>query len=108
MKVFVVTPTYNEAENLPRLVSALFALPLDLHILVVDDNSPDGTGKIADELAKKDGRIQVLHRPGKLGLRSAYLNAFQQVLQEDVDAIVQMDADFSHDPAVLTNMAARA
>jgi dolichol-phosphate mannosyltransferase len=107
LKIFVVTPTYNEAENLPRLVSALFALPLDLHILVVDDNSPDGTGKIADELAKKDGRIQVLHRPGKLGLRSAYLNAFQQVLQEDVDAIVQMDADFSHDPAVLTNMAAR-
>ena len=107
MKVSVVTPTYNEAENLPRLVSALFALPLDLRILVVDDNSPDGTGKIADNLAKQDKRIQVLHRPGKLGLRSAYLNAFQQVMQEDADAIVQMDADFSHDPAILTDMAAR-
>jgi len=107
LKVSVVTPTYNEAENLPRLISALFALPLDLRILVVDDNSPDGTGKIADNLAKQDKRIQVLHRPGKLGLRSAYLNAFQQVMQEESDAIVQMDADFSHDPAVLTDMAAR-
>lgn len=107
MKVTVVTPTYNEAENLPKLVSALFALPLDLRLLVVDDNSPDGTGKIADELAMQEQRIQVLHRPGKLGLRSAYLNAFQQVMQEEVDAIVQMDADFSHDPAVLPDMVRR-
>lgn len=107
MKVTIVTPTYNEAENLPKLISALFALPLDLRLLVVDDNSPDGTGKIADELAMQDKRIQVLHRPGKLGLRSAYLNAFQQVMQEDTDAIVQMDADFSHDPAVLPDMAER-
>jgi dolichol-phosphate mannosyltransferase len=107
LKITIVTPTYNEAENLPKLVSALFALPLDLRILVVDDNSPDGTGEIADGLAKQDDRVQVLHRPGKLGLRSAYLNAFQQVLLEDVDAIVQMDADFSHDPSVLPDMAAR-
>ena len=107
MKVTVVTPTYNEAENLPKLVSALFALPLDLRVFIVDDNSPDGTGKIADDLAKGDERIQVLHRPGKLGLRSAYLNAFQQVMQEDVDTIVQMDADFSHNPAVLPGMAKR-
>jgi dolichol-phosphate mannosyltransferase len=87
LKVTIVTPTYNEAENLPKLVSALFTLPLDLHVLVVDDNSPDGTGKIADELAKQDKRVQVMHRPGKLGLRSAYLNAFQQVMQEDTDAL---------------------
>lgn len=107
MKITVVTPTYNEAENLPKLVSALFTLPLDLNLLVVDDNSPDGTGNIADELARQEERLQVMHRPGKLGLRSAYLNAFQQVLQEDTDAIVQMDADFSHDPAVLPDMAAR-
>ncbi len=107
MKITVVTPTYNEAENLPKLVSALFALPLDLHILVVDDNSPDGTGSIADELAARDRRLSVLHRPGKLGLRSAYLNAFQHVMQGDTDVIVQMDADFSHDPAVLTDMAER-
>jgi dolichol-phosphate mannosyltransferase len=107
LKIAIVTPTYNEAENLPKLVSALFALPLDLRFLVVDDNSPDGTGKIADELARQDKRIKVLHRPGKLGLRSAYLNAFQQMMWEDIDAIVQMDADFSHDPAVLPEMAAR-
>ena len=107
MKITVVTPTYNEAENLPKLVSALFALPLDLGVLIVDDNSPDGTGKIADALARQDSRIQVLHRPGKLGLRSAYLNAFQQIMQEDVDAIVQMDTDFSHDPAVLPKMVER-
>ena len=107
MKVTVITPTYNEAENLPKLVSALFALPLDLRVFIVDDNSPDGTGKIADDLARGDERIQVLHRPGKLGLRSAYLNAFQQVMQEDVDTIVQMDADFSHNPAVLPGMAKR-
>lgn len=107
MKITVVTPTYNEAENLPRLVSALFALPLDLHVLVVDDNSPDGTGQIADEIAAQDKRLSVLHRPGKLGLRSAYLNAFQHDLQGDSEAIVQMDADFSHDPSVLPEMAKR-
>ena len=107
MNITVVTPTYNEAENLPKLVSALFSLPLELHILVVDDNSPDGTGRIADEIAAQDKRLQVMHRPGKLGLRSAYLNAFQHVMQGDMDVIVQMDADFSHDPAVLTDMAVR-
>lgn len=106
MRITVVTPTYNEAENLPKLVSALFSLPLDLHVLVVDDNSPDGTGKIAEELAQQHpGRIDVLHRPGKMGLRSAYLNGFQKILDGDTQAIVQMDADFSHDPAALVNMA---
>jgi dolichol-phosphate mannosyltransferase len=107
LNITVVTPTYNEAENLPKLVSALFTLPLDLRVLVVDDNSPDGTGAIADELALQNGRVQVMHRPGKLGLRSAYLNAFQQVFLEDTDAVVQMDADFSHNPSVLPDMAAR-
>jgi dolichol-phosphate mannosyltransferase len=75
LRITVVTPTYNEAENLPKLVSALFSLSLDLRVLVVDDDSPDGTGRIADELvAMYPGRVDVLHRPGKLGLRSAYLN----------------------------------
>ena len=107
MRITIVTPTYNEAENLPKLVSALFSLPLDLSVLVVDDNSPDGTGRIADELvAAYPGRIDVLHRPGKMGLRSAYLNGFQKVLEGggDTQAIVQMDADFSHDPSVLMDM----
>ena len=107
MKITVVTPTYNEAENLPKLVSALFSLPLAIRVLVVDDNSPDGTGDIAEELARQNKRVQVMHRPGKLGLRSAYLNAFQQVMLDDTDAIVQMDADFSHDPSVLPVMTAR-
>jgi dolichol-phosphate mannosyltransferase len=106
LRIAVVTPTYNEAENLPKLVSALFSLPLDLSVLVVDDNSPDGTGHIADELAlAHSGRVQVLHRPGKLGLRSAYLNGFQKILDGDSQAIVQMDADFSHDPSALVDMA---
>ena len=106
MRITIVTPTYNEAENLPKLVSALFSLPLDLYVLVVDDNSPDGTGRIADGLAAKfPGRVDVLHRPGKMGLRSAYLNGFQKVLDGGAEAVVQMDADFSHDPSVLVNMA---
>jgi dolichol-phosphate mannosyltransferase len=104
--ITIVTPTYNEAENLPKLVSALFSLPLDLHVLVVDDNSPDGTGHVADELVKSyPERVTVLHRPDKLGLRSAYLNGFQKVLEGDSQAIVQMDADFSHDPSALVEMA---
>ena len=106
MRITVVIPTYNEAENLPKLVSALFSLPLDLSLLVVDDNSPDGTGQLAEDLAKEHpGHIEVLHRPGKMGLRSAYLNGFQKIIDGDADAIVQMDADFSHDPLVLTEMA---
>jgi dolichol-phosphate mannosyltransferase len=106
LRATIVIPTYNEAENLPKLVSALFSLPLELRVLVVDDNSPDGTGRIAEELARTHpGRVDVLHRPGKMGLRSAYLNGFQKILDGDAQAIVQMDADFSHDPAKLVEMA---
>lgn len=105
MRITVVTPTYNEAENLPKLVSALIALPLDLRLLIVDDNSPDGTGRIADELSASNDRVRVLHRAGKLGLRSAYLNGFQHALADAADAVAQMDADFSHDPSALVAMA---
>ena len=105
MHIAVVIPTYNEAENLPKLVSALFSLPLTISILVVDDNSPDGTGQVADQLVSAHpGRVDVLHRPGKMGLRSAYLNGFQKVLDGSYQAIVQMDADFSHDPSALVAM----
>jgi dolichol-phosphate mannosyltransferase len=108
LKIVVIIPTYNEAENLPNLVSALFLLPLDLGILVVDDNSPDGTGKIADELAQlHPGRLRVHHRNGKLGLRSAYLTGFNLALDDGAEAVAQMDADFSHDPLKLIEMAAR-
>jgi len=106
--IAVIIPTFNEAENLPKLVSALFALPLDLNILVVDDNSPDGTGRIADDLAAANPkRVRVMHRTGKLGLSSAYLQAFHTLFNGDLDAIGQMDADFSHDPAALVEMAKR-
>ncbi|MBI4927021.1 MAG: polyprenol monophosphomannose synthase [Anaerolineae bacterium] len=98
MKLTLVIPTYNEAENLPRLVSALFDLPMPgLSLLVVDDNSPDGTGKLADELsAQTNGRVDVLHRAGKLGLGSAYIQGFQHALERGAEAVGQMDADFSH------------
>ena len=104
MRITTVIPTYNEAANLPQLVSALFSLHVDLHVLVVDDNSPDGTGRIADELASRNDRVQVLHRTGKLGLRSAYLDGFRHALDEKGDAVLQMDADFSHDPKKIPEM----
>lgn len=108
MQLTVIVPTYNEAENLPKLVSALFALPIpELKILIVDDNSPDGTGKLADELSKKHpARVAVIHRTGKLGLRTAYLEGFKQAISNGADAVGQMDADFSHDPNKLVEMAA--
>lgn len=108
MQITVVIPTYNEAENLPRLASALFVLPLNLRLLIVDDASPDGTGRLAEELSEQyGGRLSVVHRPGKLGLRSAYLQGFECALNEGAQAVAQMDADFSHDPQSLPKMAAR-
>ena len=107
MKITLVIPTYNEAENLPKLLKALFELPLeDLNVLVIDDNSRDGTGEIADDLKKVyKGRLDVMHRAGKLGLGSAYIQGFTQLLQGDSDAIGQMDADFSHEPAKVVELA---
>lgn len=108
MQITIVLPTYNEAENLPGLVSALLSLPLDLMVLVVDDDSPDRTGAIADGLAKQHpGKVDVLHRVGKLGLRSAYMDGFHKAFDLGADVVVQMDADFSHDPTVLVEMARR-
>ena len=98
MKTTIIIPTYNEIENLPKVVAALFNLPLpELNILVVDDNSPDGTGEIADQLANEsDGRLQVLHRKGKLGLGSAYIQGFQRAIDQGAELVGQMDADLSH------------
>ena len=106
MQLTVVIPTYNEAENLPRLVSTLFKLPLnDLSVLVVDDNSPDGTGEIAETLSRDHvGKVEVIHRAGKLGLGTAYIGGFQHALQRGASAIAQMDADFSHPPEKLPFM----
>ena len=101
MKSLIIVPTYNELENIRRLLPELMALRPDIRVLVVDDNSPDGTGKLADELAAENDRISVLHRPGKLGLGSAYVAGFKYAIQQDVDCVFEMDADFSHDPAMI-------
>lgn len=97
-KTIVVLPTYNEAENLPRMVQTLFGVGIPgVEVLVVDDGSPDGTGDIAEELSKKmPGQVHVLHRSGKLGLGSAYRTGFAWALQHGAARIVQMDCDFSH------------
>jgi dolichol-phosphate mannosyltransferase len=104
--VTVVLPTYNEAENLPVIVAALFGLPLTgLRILVADDNSPDGTGRVADELAARYGdRLQVQHRPGKEGLGRAYVDGMSQAMQAGAEFVVQMDSDLSHGPQYLPQM----
>lgn len=98
MNITFIIPTYNEVENLTDLVSAVLTLPVSgLNVLIVDDNSPDGTGDLADELSLKwNGRIQILHRAGKLGLGSAYLQGFDLAMRQGADAVGQMDADFSH------------
>jgi dolichol-phosphate mannosyltransferase len=98
---WVVLPTYNEAENLGPIASAILAALPGAILLVVDDNSPDGTGRLADELAAGDPRVRVLHRAAKQGLGRAYLDGFARALGEGTTSVVQMDADFSHDPATL-------
>lgn len=97
----LVLPTYNERENLPALVAAIRALPAAIQIIVVDDNSPDGTGALADELAQKGRGIEVIHRAGKQGLGTAYAAGFARALATPIPLICTMDADFSHDPRYL-------
>jgi dolichol-phosphate mannosyltransferase len=104
MNVLVVTPTYNEHENLPDLVRAILAYP-DTRVMVVDDQSPDGTGAIADRLATEyPGRVIVVHRTGKRGLGRSYVEGLQMAIKEGADLICQMDADWSHDPKYLPEM----
>ena len=106
-RAWVVIPTYNEAENLEALVTAVRAA-IDGSILIVDDNSPDGTGRIADALAAAHRGVHVLHRPGKTGLAAAYVAGFRVALAAGADYIFEMDADFSHDPADLPRLLAAA
>jgi len=103
MRTTVVIPTYNEANNLPAITAELLALGIpDFHLLIVDDNSPDGTGQVADELATRyPEQVEVIHRAGKLGLGTAYLAGFRRALATGTDFIIQMDADFSHSPSYI-------
>ena len=105
-KVLVVIPTYNELENLPIIVAGVRAAAPEVHILIADDNSPDGTGEVADGLAAQDNAVQVLHRANKSGLGAAYLEAFQWAKTNGFDVVVEMDADGSHSPADLVKILA--
>lgn len=106
-RVLVVVPTYNERDNIEPFLRAVRAAVPHADVLVVDDNSPDGTGDAADTLAAELGQVKVLHRPGKQGLGSAYRHGFAVALDEGYDVIVSMDVDFSHDPAVIPQLLAR-
>jgi len=107
-RTLVCLPTYDERENLGPMLAALFAVDAELHVLVIDDGSPDGTGALADEIAAREPRLFVLHRPAKEGLGKAYLAGFAWALERAYDLVVEMDADFSHDPRALPALLARA
>jgi dolichol-phosphate mannosyltransferase len=102
-RALVIVPTYNEKPNIERLIAAVLAQDPRLEVLVVDDNSADGTGAIVDALAECDARVHVLHRPGKMGLGTAYVAGFRWALERDYGYVFEMDADFSHDPAHLND-----
>jgi dolichol-phosphate mannosyltransferase len=108
MRVLVVTPTYNEHDNLEALCSAVLASPIAADYMIVDDNSPDGTGQLADRLAAAEPRLKIMHRAGKLGLGSAYREAFGRALADGYDAVISMDGDWSHDPQYLPSLVAGA
>ncbi len=103
----VIIPTYNELDNIQNLVNQILALPLDLHVIVVDDNSPDGTGKLVDDLAQTESRVQCIHRPAKLGLGTAHIAGMRHAFQLELDPILTMDADFSHHPRYIPNLIQR-
>ena len=97
-ETLIIVPTYNERENLPRVAQRLLSLPVAVDMLVVDGNSPDGTGKVADELAAKEPRIHVLHEQKKGGLGRAYISGFRWALEKNYEFIFEMDCDVSHNP----------
>jgi dolichol-phosphate mannosyltransferase len=103
-RVLIIVPTYNERENLEAIVGAAERALPGADLLIVDDNSPDGTGRLADEIAARDERVHVMHRAGKLGLGTAYLAGFRVALEQKYDFVFEMDADFSHDPKYLAPM----
>lgn len=106
MKTLIIIPTYNEKENIEPIVTQVLAVDPSIDVLVVEDNSPDGTGKIVDKMIASESRIHVLHRSGKLGLGTAYVAGFKRAIEMGVDRVIQMDADFSHNPIYLDAMLA--
>lgn len=108
MKTCVIVPTYNEKENIVDLVTQLLELPVKAYVIVVDDNSPDGTGDLADKLAADSERVSVIHRAGKLGLGTAYIAGFKKGLADGADRLITMDADFSHNPSYIPELVALA
>jgi dolichol-phosphate mannosyltransferase len=107
-KPLIVIPTYNEKDNVRPIAAAVFRACPEANVLVVDDNSPDGTGRIADDMSREDSRVQVLHRPGKQGLGRAYIAGFQWALARDYTHVFEMDADASHNPVEIPNFLAAA
>ena len=102
----VIIPTYNESDNIPSLVNQILALPIDAHVIVVDDNSPDGTGALVDSIAAKEPRVHAVHRPSKMGLGTAHIAGMRRAFSLNLDPIVTMDADFSHHPRYIPNLIA--
>src|SRR5207245_5070718 len=103
MKTLLITPTYNEIENLRPLLEEIFSYVPETDVLIVDDHSPDGTGELADEIHNENSRVKVLHRPGKLGLGTAYIAGFKYAIEHGYDASFDMDADFCHDSRYLSD-----
>ncbi len=101
MKTLIIIPTYNEVDNLRPLLQELFTYAPETDVLIVDDNSPDGTGQLAEEIHDEDSRVHVMHRAGKMGLGTAYIAGFKYAIEHGYDAAFEMDADFSHDPRYL-------
>jgi dolichol-phosphate mannosyltransferase len=99
----IVIPTYNESENVEPLISALLEAGPEIHVLIVDDNSPDGTAACVEAIGSKNPRVRLLKRPGKMGLGSAYIDGFREALDHGAEIVIQMDADFSHDPRYITD-----
>lgn len=102
-RALVIIPTYNERDNAPEVIRQVLSQPAPLDVLIIDDNSPDGTGEVVESLARTEPRLKVIHRPGKLGLGTAYGVGFRYALEKGYDYIFEMDADFSHDPDEIPN-----
>jgi dolichol-phosphate mannosyltransferase len=107
-RCLVVVPTFNEAENLPKLIPTILSLGGHFEVLIVDDNSPDGTARLVQEMQKTEPRVHLIERPSKMGLGTAYVAGFKYAMQDDYAFVFEMDADFSHDPAELPNLLAKA